>query len=230
MTEMTKKPINILAQAKKLFGFFCVCFIVLFSVFSLATVIQSFSKGIRQIILAQDSQSSNKTEITPFATDSGGIAVVKNFTLTEKENSVQIPKLEIEAPLVFAASQDTKIIANDLKIGVVVYPGSVEPGNPGQLMILGHSAPPGWPKIRYEWVFSKLGELKTGDEILVNFEKKQYRYQVTKQIFLERGEEIPLKNEQEEQSFLYLVTCWPPGRDLRRLAVEAILLTGGLTN
>jgi LPXTG-site transpeptidase (sortase) family protein len=225
MAEITGKPINLLTQAKKLFGFFCVCFIVLFFVFSLVAVIQSFSKGIRQIILAQDNQLSGKTEITSLAIDSEGWTVVKNFTATEKENSVQIPKLGVEAPLVFAASQDAKIIAEDFKIGVVVYPGSAEPGDPGQLIILGHSAPPGWPKIRYEWVFSKLGDLKAGDEILVNFEKKQYRYQITKQIFLERGEEIPQKDQASLQSVLYLVTCWPPGRDLRRLAVEAVGLT-----
>jgi LPXTG-site transpeptidase (sortase) family protein len=150
----------------------------------------------------------------------------ENFVSVEKEDSLEIPKIEIEAPLIFAQSSEIKEITRDLKNGVVVYPGSDFPGQGGRLTIIGHSAPSGWPKIRYDWIFSKLGELEANDEILINFEKRQYRYQVTKKIFLEKGQPVPEETSQDSKQIVYLITCWPPGRDLRRLAIEAV----GLTN
>jgi LPXTG-site transpeptidase (sortase) family protein len=85
---------------------------------------------------------------------------------------------------------------------------------------LGHSAPAGWPKIKYDWVFSRLNELSDGDEIFVYFENKKYTYQFSKKIFLEKGEELPSLLTNSE-NILVLISCWPPGKDLRRIAVVA---------
>lgn len=134
---------------------------------------------------------------------------------------LQIPKLDVSAPLIFVS--DTAVVQDTLAKGVVHWPESVLPGEKGQTFILGHSAPPNWPKIRYEWVFSKISRLSPGDEIFVSFDGKDYSFRVTRQIFLERGEEIP-KNLESNKSFIYLITCWPPGKDIRRLAVEAELI------
>lgn len=131
----------------------------------------------------------------------------------KKENSIEIPKIQISAPLVLVENESE--VKKALDRGVVLWPNSSLPGQKGQTIILGHSAPPNWPKIKYDWVFSDLNKLEVGDEIFVYFEKKEFKYSVSKKIFLEKGGEIPKEN------VLVLISCWPPGKDLRRIAVLA---------
>ena len=108
-----------------------------------------------------------------------------------------------------------------LNIGVVLFPDSVLPGESGQTIILGHSAPVGWPKIKYDWIFSRLNELTEGDEIIVYFNNRKYAYVVSRKVFLERGEEISEDGLTNDENMVVLISCWPPGKDLRRIAVEA---------
>jgi LPXTG-site transpeptidase (sortase) family protein len=140
------------------------------------------------------------------------------------EDRLEIPKIGVSAPLVMVHSANEDDLEEDLDKGVVLYPDSVFPGQSGQTVILGHSAPEGWPRINYDWVFSRLGELNEGDDIFVYFNQQDYRYHVVNKFFLERGEEIPEKGlTNSEKNALMLITCWPPGKDLRRLVVEAAL-------
>lgn len=136
-----------------------------------------------------------------------------------KPDSLEIPILGVSAPLVFVEEADQ--VQDALERGVVHWPESNLLGEIGQTFVLGHSAPPNWPKIGYKGVFSRLSELKEGDEILIFTKGKSYIYRVARHIYLERGEEIPA-NEAGRAS-LYLITCWPPGQDIRRLAIEAFL-------
>ena len=107
-----------------------------------------------------------------------------------------------------------------LNRGAVYFPNSVLPGDMGQTIILGHSAPPGWPKIKHDWIFTRLSELVEGDEIFVYFNHRKYTYHVSGKIFLDRGEELP-ESLTNSENMLILISCWPPGKDLRRIAVEA---------
>jgi len=139
----------------------------------------------------------------------------------EKENSLEIPKIEVSAPLIFVEDPDK--VHKTLDNGVVHYPDSVLPGEKGQTIILGHSAPPNWPDIKHDDVFSRLNELDKGDEVFVYFDHQEYVYSVIKKIFLEKGEEISdtLTNS---DNMLILISCWPPGKDYRRIAVQAELI------
>jgi len=119
-----------------------------------------------------------------------------------------------------AANED---ITAGLKDGVVHYSQSALPGENGQTVILGHSAPSGWPKINYDWIFSRLNELNPGDEIFVNYKNREYRYEVIQKYFLKAGEEIPDSDLTNSNSMLVLISCWPPGVNLKRIAVEAEL-------
>jgi len=138
-------------------------------------------------------------------------------------NKILIPKIGIEAPLVFPEESDSDF-TDDLNRGVVYFPESKLPGEKGEAVFLGHSAPLGWPKIRYDWVFSDLNKLESGDEVYVFFEDCQYVYQVRKKYFLDRGEDLP-ELESGSQSVLTLISCWPQGKDFRRIAIRAELIT-----
>lgn len=139
----------------------------------------------------------------------------------EKENEIKIPKIEISAPLIFVADEND--VSKALDRGVVHFPDSVLPGEIGQTIILGHSAPPNWPKIKYDWVFSRINELEKGDEILIYFNNQKYSYLVINKTFLEKEEKIPENNLTDFQNMLVLISCWPPGKDIKRIAVEATL-------
>jgi len=147
-------------------------------------------------------------------------AKVKYINST-KNNLLEIPKLGISVDIIFSQSTDSSLIMKDLDKGVVYYPGSVMPGQVGQIVILGHSAPPNWPKIKNAWAFSQLDNLAPGDKILVYIDYKQYTYTVKQKNILNRGQDITPLSLIQGGNYLALVSCWPPGKDLQRINVQA---------
>jgi LPXTG-site transpeptidase (sortase) family protein len=160
-----------------------------------------------------------KTESDNLATSTTDLEV----EVVSKENQIEIPKLEITVPLIVDETLDDEGVYESLDTGVVFYPSSVLPGQPGQTIILGHSAPENWPHIKYDWVFSKISELETGDEIIVIYNNKEYTYLVTKTVFFEKGQEVSTDLTNSKTSSIILISCWPPGTDIRRIGVEAAL-------
>ena len=144
-----------------------------------------------------------------------------SFNYSEKENSIEIPKIGVLAPLKFV--EDVDDVHKTLDIGVVHYPDSVLPAQNGQTIVLGHSAPPNWPDIKYDNVFSLINELEKGDEVFVYFNHKEYIYSVETTVFLEIGQDIPQDDLTNSRNMLILVSCWPPGKNIKRIAVEASL-------
>ncbi len=136
-------------------------------------------------------------------------------------NGISIPAIGIKAPIVIANTTDNTALHTLLDKGVVMYPGPV-PGEIGQTILLGHSAPPGWPNIKYDWVFTKINLLKPGNAVTVNYGGATFTYSVKSTIFLDRGEELP--KDSGGKGVLYLISCWPPGKDYKRIAVEATLI------
>lgn len=151
---------------------------------------------------------------TPIAPDTPTVAV------KSVPDSITIPAIQISAPIVTTQTTDVDAVHTLLDTGVVLYPGSSPFGQMGETIILGHSAPPGWPKIKYDWVFSKIGDLKTGDKINITYSNKKYSYTVAMIKVLDRGQEVP---SIATANTLALVSCWPPGKDLNRIAVLAVI-------
>ena len=215
----------------KIFGFFFVLTIILIN---MGTVKGIFDyKGIYKNVINPE----EKTEITNQSKETPSVAkeiviqpkeTTKNFitALPEpviKGNNIEIPKIEIMAPILSVKEGSNTEYDVALKKGVVMFFNSVLPGKIGQTIILGHSAPSGWPKINYDWVFSKLNELETGDKVFINYENKKYEYNISKKMFLNSGEEIPKSDLTNSSNVLLLISCWPPGVNQRRIAIEAYL-------
>ena len=142
---------------------------------------------------------------------------------TDKQNTLEIPKINISVPIVFATSTDKEALAKDLDLGTVFYPGSVYPGETGQMIILGHSAPPGWPTIKHDWVFTDLQKLSVGDKVMIDLNNKQYTYVVKKTDIIKRGGDVPTDSAISNTNVLTLISCWPPGKDYQRIAVTTEL-------
>jgi len=171
---------------------------------------QKDNRTILSIPIAENQAAENQAE-------------PEQFEYSDKEDSIEIPKIEVSAPITFVNTLLKTEIYKALNKGVVHYYTSVLPGEIGQTIIIGHSAPLGWPKIRYNWAFSKLSELEEGDEIIIYFNHQKISYSVISKIFLERGGEIPKNPLTNSKNMLVLISCWPPGKDIKRIAVEAAL-------
>lgn len=145
--------------------------------------------------------------------------IVQVETINNVENSIEIEKIGIKAPLVIPDGSDPTL-KKELDLGVVFFSSSSLPGEAGETIILGHSAPPNWPKIKYDWVFTDLEKLVEGDVIYVYYEGRKYTYKVKDHIIIEKGqdESIYLTNY---GNILVLMSCWPPGKDSKRIAVRA---------
>jgi len=207
-------------EIKKLWKVFIVLFLTLFIIFNWNEVSWIFNyrvvSGLLSDFFKRSDKEGQKIDFhNDFADD--------RYDYYERENGLEIPKIGISAPLVFTATAGQKEIEKSLDAGVVHFPDSVLPGQAGQTVILGHSAPPGWPKIKYDWVFSRLNELVEGDEIFVFFNNRKYEYIVSRKVFLEKGEEISEEHLTNNKNVLVLISCWPPGKDIKRIAVEADL-------
>jgi LPXTG-site transpeptidase (sortase) family protein len=144
------------------------------------------------------------------------------ISYADKENSLEIPKIGVAAPLIIIENSNNNF-DKELDRGVVLFPNSVLPGEMGQTIILGHSAPSNWPKINYDGIFSNIADLEEKDEIVLYFNHQKYTYNVNQKIFLEKGEEIPNNIEASENTLL-LISCWPPGKNIQRVIIESTLI------
>jgi len=225
--EKIPKPEKIILkeEIKRFFGFFFFLFFIIFIAVNWGTIkgIFDYQNIYKEIInsFKKEKKLVNIPEVsleTPRPTE-----IKKEFPYTEKSDSIEIPKIGIEAPLLFVESEREEDYKAPLLKGVVHYYQSALPGEEGQTIILGHSAPSGWPKIHYDWVFSDLNKLEAGDEIFINYKNHQYHYIVSKKFFLDKGEEIPSEDLTNPNNVLILISCWPPGVNQRRIAIQAEL-------
>jgi LPXTG-site transpeptidase (sortase) family protein len=200
-------------ESKKLLKYFLVIFLIAFLTINWSEVSWVFNYGAVFGLTTEFLEKTNLRQI--------GLAEKDDkFEFSDKENILEIPRIGISVPLIFPQSPDMKEVIGALERGAVHFPNSSLPGKPGQTIILGHSAPPGWPKIQYQWIFSEINALQEGDEVIAHFDNKKLKYSVRKKIFLEKGEELPQALTNSE-NVLVLVSCWPPGKDIRRIAVLA---------
>lgn len=204
-------------KSKIFWSFFLLIFIINIIALNWGDISWIFSPrvaltGLRSLFLEEEAMTiinSNNEESNSFTGK------------TTKENSIEISSIGIMAPIVIPGGDTNTEIYNALKYGVVHFPNSPFPGERGVSILLGHSSPPGWPRIDYEWVFTEVQDLKKGDEIEVYFNGELFVYTIIEQIFLEVGEQVP--NYYSNEKEIILISCWPPGRNIKRIGIRGLL-------
>jgi LPXTG-site transpeptidase (sortase) family protein len=140
-----------------------------------------------------------------------------------------IPKLNKNVPVIFSDPQKLlnaqwesleKTFQEDLKRGVIHYPGTAEPGEKGNVFITGHSSYYLWDDGRYKDVFALLHTVKVGDEIQVQHKNETHTYKVeeVKQV---KNKDVSVLAQSGDEKQLTLMTCTPVGTNIRRLVVIA---------
>lgn len=152
------------------------------------------------------------------------------FDVAPYENRIIIPRIGKNIPLVdvdhdvgVSYTQMHEIFMEELKKGVVRYPGTAEPGQVGNAFIFGHSSNYPWIKSDYNDIFALLDNLETGDEITVYYNQKKYTYIVTDRAIVKPGDVKTLESRDPNKKELSLMTCWPVGTTLERIIVFAEL-------
>jgi LPXTG-site transpeptidase (sortase) family protein len=166
-------------------------------------------------------------DIFPILTEKPEIALPAIPVEANEANILEMPQFNIKAPIRKFTSSNLDLIYEELKKGVVLYPGSSIPGQ-GYSVIIGHSSQYPWESGKYRTVFALLNELQIGDKIYVFWEQKPLVFEVKdKQIFIPwpQGSEttetiFPPSNEPT----LILQSCWPVGAASKRVAVKTVLV------
>ena len=199
-----------------------------FFLFSVGSVIIFTILNYQSIYLRFSYQENNdyQQDYQPVETGLKPIPTGQNLQTTPPEiyqdNRLIIPKLKINAPIIFSKSSSPHQIKKDLKRGVVRHPDTALPNESGNVFIIGHSSNYFWQAGDYDQVFALLDKLKNGDLISVYYQSKKYNYQVYES-FQVKPQETWIMNSAKEP-IITLMTCWPVGTNLRRLVVRGKLV------
>lgn len=131
-----------------------------------------------------------------------------------------IPKLNLTAPIITSErSYDQAKVQLALQKGVVQYGGSADPGQDGNLVVIGHSSGQLWAPGDYKFVFTLLDKLTNDDRIFVDFKGQRFIYRV-KSLKVVPPTDLSVLQPSDEPR-LTLITCTPVGTSKNRLIVIA---------
>ena len=150
-----------------------------------------------------------------------------NWFPTAKQNSSvisQVSSYNISIPDLGIKDAVVKIGADDLNRSLIHYGGTGLPGEYGSAVIFGHSIlPVFYDPTSYRAIFSTLPTLKEGAKITVNYDGVEYTYEVIDK-YITEPTDVSVLEQRYDNSYLILVTCYPPGTYYKRIAVRARLV------
>lgn len=153
------------------------------------------------------------------------------MNIAPPDTRVIIPRINKNVPVVPVKTENLikrewgaleKDMQKSLQYGIINYPGTARPGQPGNIVLTGHSSYFPWDSGRFKDVFALLHDVVLDDKIIVFHKEKKYIYRVNN-IYEVKPSDLKIL-EQTRDNRLTLVTCTPIGTNLRRLVVEARLM------
>lgn len=144
-------------------------------------------------------------------------------TPSDPNFSIVIPKINASAPLIDNVDPWNETEYREaLGRGVAIAKGFAKPGEDGATFIFAHSSDSPWRITSYNTVFFRLGELKSGDLVEVNYGGERHKYAVSYILEVWPDEVDAITKQQGNK--LILQTCTPVGTSLKRLLVFAVPL------
>ncbi|MCL2444583.1 class E sortase [Candidatus Saccharibacteria bacterium] len=138
-----------------------------------------------------------------------------------------IPKINVQAPIIFGIGWDHASQQNAMNYGVAHFsiPGAnAMPGQVGNLVISGHSSGDVFDRGNYKFIFAQLGRIRNvGSTIFVEYGGVRYTYAVTRYEIVRPTDvnRLFLTGEEATKPMLTIITCWPIGTARERLLVFA---------
>lgn len=159
----------------------------------------------------------------PLGPDKPSLLPTLDYSLAANGELV-IPKLNIHAPLIWSNSD--KNFTADLEKGLIHYPGTAYPGQEGVAYVSGHSSNYVWSKSPYSHIFSRIDEMRVGDEFFISMPKAGGGSVSLRYVVVSKNEYKPEDQSQFEsalsgsESIVNLSTCWPLGSTAKRMVVS----------
>lgn len=166
----------------------------------------------------------NERFVAPFITPSRSVSstpivIDPGLTAVGPEPEVIIPKINVEVPVVYdVASIDEDAIQAALEGGVVHYPTTPDPGQKGNVAIVGHSSNNIFNKGKYKFAFVLLNKLEEGDLFYLTKDGVRYAYKVYEKRVVSPTDTSVLGSATKPATAT-LITCDPPGTSINRLIV-----------
>lgn len=110
-----------------------------------------------------------------------------------------------------------------LEEAVAHFSGTALPGQEGSVFLFGHSTLPIFNHGQYEGIFTDLPKIKKGDEVVINYNNRDYYYQIIETRVVDPSDYTVL-NQPIGKSLITLMTCTPPGIGTQRfLAIGELI-------
>lgn len=134
-------------------------------------------------------------------------------------NGIRIPGIAVNASVVelgTVVNDQGQLVWETAKHAVGHHQGTANPGGPGNIVLSGHISSP----VKQEGnVFSRLPDLKMGQEVFLNTVDGSHEYRVLSRRVVEPSEVSVMG--MTDQSLLTLITCFPDWIYSHRLVVVA---------
>lgn len=145
--------------------------------------------------------------------------IQRNTPAPYQQFNLSVPNLKIQDARVYVDS-------NDLSLGLTHLPGTALPGEKGNVFISGHSALPLFFKgeKNAKAIFANLTSLKKGDQIQVSAAESIFKYEVIGIKVVDPTDLSVIEPLDNQNRYLTLMTCVPPGLNTKRLIVQAKLI------
>jgi LPXTG-site transpeptidase (sortase) family protein len=170
----------------------------------------------------------NERLVTPFIRPNANVSATPiivdpnaSTTVDDPSSKIIIPKINVEAPIVFdVPTIQEKDVQKGLENGVVHYVTTPNPGEKGNSVIFGHSSSNILNKGKYKFAFLMLKSLEPGDTFIVQKDRKRYVYKVYNEQVVSPTD-FSVIGPTDKPATMTLITCDPPGTSTNRLIIQA---------
>jgi len=167
----------------------------------------------------------NQVFVAPFISPSKTVSatpIIGNQTgEVGPEPKIVIPKINLEVPVVYDINTVAeKDIQNALEDGVVHYASSPEPGEIGNVAIVGHSSNNILNSGKYKFAFVLLRRLEKDDTFFLHKDGIRYTYKIYEKKVVPPTD-VSVLGPADRPNTATLITCDPPGTSVNRLIIVA---------
>lgn len=164
----------------------------------------------------------NERFIAPFITPSKASAfpVIIDASGDNKvgpDPLVYVPSINAAVPVNYDLTDNIEAnIQANLENGVVKMAGTANPGQKGNVVIVGHSSNNILNKGKYKFAFVNLRKVNVGELFYLHNGGQRYTYKIIEKRIVDPTD-VAVTNQDLTKSYATLVTCDPPGTSLKRL-------------
>lgn len=159
--------------------------------------------------------------ISPSRTVSATPIIGNNISDVGPDPKIIIPKINLEVPVVYGLNTvQEEAIQAGLEDGVVHYSSTPNPGQIGNVVIVGHSSNNILNSGKYKFAFVLLKRLEVDDTFFVQKDGIRYTYKIFDKKIVPPSD-VSVLGPSTRNNTVTLITCDPPGTSINRLIVVA---------